>query len=201
MPYTLSSNLESEKNTLHGAGPMVWLFEMQRDSSNTSYYCRERADVTFNSQTYAHKSISFEPPEADSAGRQHSFKISISNVDQVEVAYLEAGKYLNQPVTVRHVSLNYLSSAADQVIHRGLILSATVTRRTAIFSCGAYNLRGCAIPHGRIYRTRCRWRFKDDACGYAGGETECDLTIETCRDTMSNEERFGGAPGLPILRP
>lgn len=48
-----------------------------------------------------------------------------------------------------------------------------------------------------LYRhsTSCRWKkFKGVDCIYAGGQSACDRTYNTCKNTMNNSDEFGGFP-------
>lgn len=198
---SLSAAMILQKHLLDGGGQFIWLFELQRDSSNTSYYTRERADVTFNSQAYTSKEIAIDPPQYDTGGTLSDWRISLDNADRVEIAYLEAGKYVGQWVTVRIVNREILSATANQVVLRGRIKSATADERVVVFACGANDWRRTPIPRSTMNALRCRWRFKSVECGYGGGQSTCDLSYDTCNNTMSNVERFGGAPGMPKFRP
>lgn len=197
----LSTNFESWKNQLRGLKAFVWLFDLSRDSSNVSRYCRERADVTFNGNTYTRKEIKFEPPSSDSQGTFHDFAVQIGDADRTEKAYLLNSKYRDQPMAVRLVNLEDLSNSDDQLLYRAKIKSASTDETKAILRCGPHNLHKATVPYIILIALRCRFRFKGWRCQYAGAETSCDLRFETCRDTMSNQDRFGGTPFQQIFRP
>jgi hypothetical protein len=198
---TLTADIKDAKNTLHGSGPWVWIVDATRDSSNVSRYALGTPqDVTFDGQAYTAKAGTFEPPEADSAGTLHNFKVTLGNADQTEAAYLELDKYRDQQILVRLVNLDHLDSATNCVKFRGVILSADMDELWVVLNCGTYNLRHAKMPGRTCRRVRCWHDFKDDACQYAGGETSCDHRYSTCEDTMNNLANFGAFPGMPLFR-
>lgn len=56
---------------------------------------------------------------------------------------------------------------------------------------------GVPIPR-RTYGTTCSFRFKGEACQYAGIETSCDHSWSRC-GVLSNQTHFGGFPLLAPL--
>lgn len=201
---TLSSAMETQKNTLAGTenGPWIWLVTLDRDGTNyLRYALGMHSNVTFNSLTYSAMNGAVQPPQSDAMGTTKNFRVTIQNVDQTMVTDLENGEFLDRPVVLELVHEDLLSSASNVVRMRGVVISADVDEQYATFNCGTYDLRNAIVPACTYSRERCRWIFKSDECGYAGGQTSCDKTISTCENTMSNHDRFGGFPGLPMLRP
>lgn len=52
------------------------------------------------------------------------------------------------------------------------------------------------IPRRRFTPFSCYWRFKGTECGYAGGLTTCDKSLENCT-VRGRSSRYGGFPGVP----
>ena len=200
---TLSSALIEQKNTVAATadGPWVWLVDLARDATNTIRYARSMEDITYNSNTYTAKSMKIEPPAADMAGSTRNMILSIENVTQTMITYLEAGELLDWPAVLYLVHWDSLSTATNVIKWRGKILSATCDNQWAEIVIGNYDLRTHQVPADKYNATRCRWRFKSAECGYAGAETSCDKRYSTCDTTMSNIARFGGFPTLPRTNP
>ena len=198
---TLSSAQKNAKNALHGTGPYLWLFDFQRDSTNTSRYCLGEEDVTFNSLSYTAKEINIEDQVEDLAGTLHDVGIEIGDSAGTGVAYWANGKYKNQRFTLRLVNNAHLGTPTDEIVWRGIIKSGFPTEGKFTFAVGGYDLRRAYIPRDRMRALSCRWRFKSNECTYAGGETVCDHSPDTCENTMSNLASIGCAPGLPRFRP
>ncbi|MFH0907802.1 MAG: phage BR0599 family protein [bacterium] len=196
---TLTTALIGMKNGLQGLGTWIWLVAMNRDSATIDRWALDTKDVVFDSQTYTHKNMSTEPPASDLAGITPSFIISLGDADKTLVSRLIAGKYRGQRVVMGLVNRDALGAAANEITIRGKVKSADAEEGAVSFHCGPLNPRDTTIPRDSLYRTTCRWEFKGKCgeCGYAGGQTTCDKRFETCRDTMANQTRFGGCPGLP----
>lgn len=197
---TLSSYFEEQTNILSLEDALLWFFDIRRDSTNVSQYVRDRRDMTFLSDTYTKKAITFEPPAADGGGTLQNFKISLDNTDLTQSAYLENDKYFDQDVEVRIVSVGSLSTSADSIVFRGIVVSANANESDVVLICGTYNLRNITVPNDLIYAKSCRFVFKGYLCKYAGGETTCDHSVQTCLDVMSNRISFGGANNMMISR-
>jgi hypothetical protein len=202
---TIPADLLSQKNTLvaTGDGSWQWLLKLDRDGTNYLYYCApSHENITFDSQVYTATTMEIRPPQTDMGGGAKNFHISVQNVDQTMVTDLEAGEFLDRPVELFVVHTDHLSTTSNFIPKiRGLIIEASVREDWCTFTCGTYDLRGVTVPRQTYSRERCRWVFKSDECGYAGGETSCDKRLTTCDSTMSNKSRFGGFPGMPMQRP
>jgi phage-related protein len=203
MAVSVPADLLTESNT-HAAsdrGPWIWLVELHRDSTNVLYYARATEDVVFDSQTYTAKAMRIDPIKQDATGGTQNFKITVQNVDQVMATYLEADELRDFPAILKLVHRDHLSTASNYLEYRGYIIAADLDKQWCTLTCGNYPLRKMPIPGGRYYRERCEWVFKSDECGYAGGQTSCDKRYTTCENTMTNHDRFGGFPSLPMERP
>lgn len=199
---TLASADKAEKNDLTSGTAWLWLFEIQRDATTYSRYAKNYEDVTFNGQTFTAHAIDYEPPEADAAGTQHDHRISIGDADRTEVGLLEGGYYINYPVVVYLVNSSYLTYSTSTIKFRGIVLDADAGEGGVTLRCGTHDLRKSVVPRDSLYRTYCRWDFKSFECGYAGADTTCAKSLTACAaHTPSNKSRFGGAPGLPMVRP
>jgi len=200
---TLTSALIAAKNRLAdtSAGPWLWLLELNRDDTTFVRYAKARGNITWNSLTWTANNFRVDPPAADYSGSTKTFNISIQNVDQTLVTYLEADEILDYPAALYRVHADNLSSASNYLAWRGRTLSADVTDKWAALTIGSYDLRSAKFPSEFYSATRCRFRFKSDECGYGGGETTCDKRSTTCDTTMSNIARFGAFPTIPFEVP
>lgn len=202
---TIPADLLNQKNTLvaSGDGSWQWLLKLDRDGTNYLYYCApSHENITFDSQTYTAVNMEINPPQTDMGGGAKNFQITIQNVDQIMVADLENGEFLDRPVELFVVHTDHIATTSNFIPKiRGLVIEASTREDWATFTCGTYDLRGAVVPRGTYCRERCRWIFKSDECGYAGGQTSCDKLLATCDTTMSNLDRYGAFPGMPMVRP
>ncbi len=200
---TLPAALITQKNTMSqssSVGGWLWLVTFDRDGTNYLYYCGPgvREDVTFDSQTYTAKNMEVRPPSTDMGGSTRNFQISIENVDQIMVADLENGEFLDRPVILRLVHADDLTVEVPPIY--GVVIEANTTEKYATFVCGAYDLRAVTVPKDTYSRERCRWLYKSDECGSVSGLSTCPKDLVGC-DARGVKERFGGFPGMPMLKP
>jgi hypothetical protein len=199
----LTADLIAQKNTLAatGDGPWVWLLELDRDGTNTVRYAKARANVTFNSQTYTASNMKIEPAKSDAAGGTINFNVTVQNVDQTIITYLEADEIRDRPMLLTLVHADHLSTAANRVDVRGLVISADADEKAVTLNCGTYDLRNVRVPGDTYAKLRCRAVFKSVECGYAGAETSCLKTPDDCDDNKSNFARIGCFPGMCLIKP
>ena len=77
------------------------------------------------------------------------------------------------------------------------VLSSNADAQWVYFILGAMNPWNKRFPRNKVYKNICRYYdFKGDRCQYAGAETTCDRSLDTCRNTMDNSINFGGFPGV-----
>jgi len=201
---TLTANLIAQKNTLAGTGegPWIWLVELDRDGTNSLYYAKTRgADVTFNSLTYTRRGMTVEPAKSDAAGGTINFNITLQDVDQTIVAYLEAGELIDRPMMLTQVHKDHLTTAANRIDIRGMVISADIDEKAATLTCGTYDLRTVRIPNSTYSQLRCRWVYNSDECGAAHGDPSCLKEPGDCENNKSNLSRIGAMLGMPLVKP
>jgi len=198
----LTANLITQKNTLAGTedGPWIWLVEFDRDGTNSLHYAKARANVTFNSQTYTRRGMTVEPAKSDAGGGTINFTVTIQDVDQTIVAYLEADELRDRPMMLTQVHQDHLSSATNRIDIRGLVISADSDEKAATLTCGNYDLRTVRIPNSSYAKLRCRFVYKDFHCTSVHGDAACLKDPDDC-DSKGNLDRIGCFPGLPMPRP
>lgn len=75
------------------------------------------------------------------------------------------------------------------------VISTSCDHEWVTFTLSASNTFARRFPKNTCLKNICRYKFKDQWCGYAGVETQCDRSLSRCR-ALSNSERFGGFPGI-----
>jgi len=200
----LTGDLIGQKNTLAGTedGPWIWLIELDRDGTNSLYYAKTRgADVTFNSQTYTRRGMAVEPAKSDAAGGTINFTVTLQDVDQALLAYLEAGELSDRPMLLTQVHKDHLSSASNRIDIRGMVISADANENSVTLTCGNYDLRAVRIPNDTYSQLRCRWVYKSDECGSAHADSSCLKEPNDCENTKDNISRIGCFIGMPLIKP
>ena len=143
-----------------------------------------------------------------SKGEVPSVALKISNVTRFLIPYLEDQDGLVDSVVTIYVvnSLN-VTLGADRVVGVNNndpeieleydIINSSFDAKWVTFTLGASNPWNKRFPRNKVYKNICRYNdFKGDRCQYAGAETSCDRSLDTCRNTMNNSEHFGGFPGV-----
>lgn len=167
---TLPAALTTEKNKLKSTSPWVYLFELTLDDSTTARYAAYPEDVTFDGQTYTAIGAVVSARTEDSGNTIPSISVAISNVNRAMSAYLENAKIEGRAVRVRIVHTDHLGDANCKIDLNFRCNRVAVTDDAAVFELGQENLAALRMPMHRYIRTRCRWVYKDDHCGYPGDE-------------------------------
>lgn len=199
---TLASALVEKKNTLVDVnqGPWLWLLEVERDPSNVIRYTSDVRDTVFDGFTWSRRSMEVLPPETDIGGSTVSFRVSLSNVDRLIIAYIEAGEIKGQPAALYRVHADHLDSPLNARIWRGQVVGMDGDQKNLTLTCGVFDPAGARMPKSKYSRVRCRWKFsapgnRNDTCAYAGGLTNCDKSYAACV-VRGNQTRYGGFPGI-----
>jgi len=75
------------------------------------------------------------------------------------------------------------------------VTSTSCNHEWVTFTLSATNIFSRRFPKNTCLKNSCRYKFKDQWCGYSGVETQCDRSLVRCR-ALSNSVRFGGFPGV-----
>ena len=207
---TLSATAFIEKNKL--ATNYTWLILMDITLPDTSVIriCGNSENVTWPvSGGNVYTAFPFDIAEIGdtSKGEVPSVNIKISNVTRSMEPYLDTYDgmigstvklYVVNSKNVTTPSLGAgVNNANPEVELEYEIISSGSDSMWATFTIGAANPFNKRFPRNRIMRNLCRYKaFKGDQCQYVGAQTSCDRTLDTCRNTMLNEEHFGGFPGV-----
>jgi lambda family phage minor tail protein L len=203
---TLTAALILEKNKTSSDDPWIILFEMDLDNTDTLRLAAYPEDVFFPNTTSGNTYTAFpaitEPIKENAQGKLNTLNVHVANIDRTMIAYVENNNLLGRDVTVRIVNADNLDDSTAKLDFTYRINQINITAETATFELGHEDLFAMQVPRQRYIRSKCRFVFKDSNCGYTGGETICDYTLDGpkgCRD-KDNTLNFGGAPALPYGR-
>jgi len=151
---------------------------------------------TSGGQTYYRAPIIVEERKENALGQPESMKISISSVDQSIIWYLQQKDGLRGCRMVERIVWENLLNDPDAYQDSILwINECDLDDQNASFKLvSKLNLQGIKLPRRRFLRLTCQWKFKSSRCGYSGGQTACNHTIQRCLE-LNNRIRFGGFPG------
>lgn len=198
----ISSAFKSEKNKSTNQPVVLFIVHDYDGAGNNLRFADYDSDVTFDGQTYTKFPIKFQTLDENTNGQIDALRVTLGNVSRLIQAYLESGDLRDKKITIRIVWANLLADATSYLDYIYYIDSYESNQENAEFICTTrMDVIDMTIPGGIYLRTHCRYKtFKDpDTCGYAGSETDCNRTMQRCKE-LDNFQRFGGFPALPLRR-
>lgn len=161
------------------------------------YVCNTES-IVFKSMTYSPLAFGVNFGANTTEGKIQTIALSLPNVDRVIQNLLESiDGGIDKDVVLRIVNTNYLTDDFSDLEYYLTVLGSEFDELTATLSLGLENPLDRRFPTYRFFSQHCNWIFKSLECGYSGGETTCNLTLDRCR-ALSNQLHFGGFPGLTV---
>jgi len=207
---TLSAAAYIEKNKLHS--PNVWLVLLKLTLPNLTVLRlvanTEQVIWPVIPGTSIYIAFPFELDEISdgSAGEVPQFTIRVSNTTRIMESYMddqdgmvdtEVKIYVVNSVNVATPSLGAGDDNQNPDVELDfMVVGSSANNMWASFTLGASNPFRKRFPRNKVQRDLCKHIFKGTRCQYTGGQTICDRTLYTCRNTMVNSVHFGGAPGV-----
>ena len=214
---SLSAVAYLEKNKLASSKAWLVLLDVTMPDSTPFRVCANNEDVNWpvdTPNTYSAFPFQLDTIGDSSTGEVPAVTLRVSNVTRFLESYLENQDGLIDSVVKIYIinSTNVTTSSQGTGINNDtpeIELNYVVTDSTAdetwvTFTLGAMNPFNRRFPRSKVWKNSCRYSgtvssangFKGARCQYAGGETTCDRSLATCRDTMYNSINFGGFPGV-----
>lgn len=198
----IPSELIAEKNKLFltdEEGSFLELLEIQMSEiSEIMRIVNNNEDVVYGGHTW--QKFQFEPEDFSESqeGETSRVGIKVGNVLRVTQGYIEEtdNGLIGDTVVYRLIHSDHLDK--DPAITQYFeIQKVECDELWAHFTLGAENFFLNRFPLHAYSKNICRYEvFKSTACGYSGAETACNRTFARCIE-LSNQQRFGGQPGLP----
>lgn len=166
------------------------------------YFADYDVNVTFDGQIYIAFPVKFLAINENVQGQIDAIRILAGNVSRVLQAYLETYDLREKQITIRIVWSDLLGDNTAKLDYIYYIDSYQADEQTIELTCTTkMDILIKTLPGGTYLRTHCRYKkFKDiNTCGYSGPETDCNRTMQRCKE-LGNFERFGGFPSLPLRR-
>lgn len=160
------------------------------------YFAEYTSDITFDGVMYQKFPIKFEAVSEKTGGEVDEVKILLSNVSREIEALLQnpSYKFKGKKVTITYVFADQLSDPDCRYDESFYIDYYETNARDAVFTLASkLDVYEVKIPGRTVTRTHCSWVFKGTECKYAGGETECNRTLQRCRE-LENTANYGGFP-------
>ena len=192
----MSTDALLEKNKIESEGSWLLLVEIQLFDI-TVRLVRNTEDINWGGHLWT--CFPFELGDATEDTKQFpEIELKVSNVTRYLQPYLENYKgCVGSTVIIRVVHSSHLTSLNAELEETFSIVGTSTDTNFVTFKLGADFNVNVRIPQGRYLKNFCCSPFKSISCGYNGGATTCDRTLNNCR-ALGNSVRFGGYPSIPL---
>ena len=181
----------------------IYLYSILYNENTNSYkrYTSWPGGIEYDGIQYNHYPITHAPFKEDISGKIQKSNISLSNVNREVQALLDDNDGLrNKKITITQVWFEHIGDASAFISDTYYISDSVITELKAVLSIASpLDVLNIRLPRRSLTRVFCRFRFKGDECAYAGTETNCNKTLQRCRE-LENVHRFGGFPATPLQR-
>jgi phage-related protein len=202
MPKSLSVISIRDKNAISSVNAWVSLLAvtvkdpLTAQIIETIYLANNTEDLTFQGQIYVATRFDLELKE--SAGEQATVSVKVLDYTQAIQARLQAyGGIVGSDVKLIIVNAGNLNQPAE-IVENFKIIGTSAANYEVTWELGAENALALPFPRRRQFRDRCSFQYKSVECGYVGGLTSCDLSLQGSNGCAAhaNSINFGGFPGL-----
>ena len=191
-----------EKNRISSAFAFIPVLDIAVKNPETGaivetlHFARNTEDLVYDEKTYVASHFDFDIKHA--SGSQPELKLSVVDYSRaIQARMQEFAGGVGSEVTLTIVNTGNLDQPPEVQEHFE-VTGASAADYTVEFTLGSENPLMMRFPRGRIYKDRCRWRYKGAECGYSGPLATCDYTLqgENGCAAHDNTRRFGGFPGI-----
>ena len=207
---SLSATAFLEKNKLSTTKAWIILVQLTMPDTTVLRVCMNNENVTWPvtaGDLYTAFPFDIDETMDDSKGEVPSITLKVSNVTRILEPYLETQEGLvDSEVEIYVVNSTKVTTPSQgagvnnnnpEIELNFDVLSSNADAQWVYFILGAMNPWNKRFPRNKVYKNICRYYdFGGDRCQYAGAETTCDRSLDTCRNTMDNSINFGGFPGV-----
>ncbi len=199
MARNLSETFKAEKNKSSNKPINLYVIEKYNGVDDLRF-AEYDSDVTYRGDVYSRFPLSHENIGENTQGEIDQVNVTLSNVSRLIQGYLEQYDLRGKKVVIRKVWANQLTDPNAYTDSIYYIDSYTADEKDVVFTLSSkFDVRDLELPARRFSRNYCAWKFKSGECGYAGAESECNKTLQRCRE-LQNQIRFGGFPSIPSRR-
>lgn len=201
MPKEINANFQQEKNK--SENQPIFLYEInfqlpENNPLNWLYFAEHDTDILYQGKTYLKFPLTHEYISENAQGQIDSVRVRIANVSREIQYYLESYNALRgRKVIIKTVWQNLLNDPDAYIEDVYYIDSVISNENNAEFSLTSkFDVLQVELPTRRFSRNHCAWIFKSQECGYTGLATECNKTLQRCRE-LQNQIRYGAFPSIP----
>ena len=157
-------------------------------------------NVTFNTLEYQKFPITHNEISENTQGTIDAVEVTVSNISRLIQFYLEQYDFRGKKVSIKLVWANQLDDPDAYIEDTYYIDSYTADQNNVTFTLTSkFDVLDMQLPGRKYSRNYCHWKFRSAECGYNNGVTECNKTLQRCRE-LGNQKRFGGFPSIGSSR-
>lgn len=201
MAKSISLNAVIEKNKVSTGVAFIMLLQIDLLNTDTGlvtetvFLANNNENITSNLNVY--EALPFDYTITEEAGVGAEMSVSITDLNKIILSKINSlGGATGSEVVVRMVR----STALDDYEIEETFEVNEVSAGDFSITLGLTgpNLLRRQFPRSTQIRDRCRWRFKSAECGYVGGASTCDLSLQGANGcaAKNNTQNFGGFPAL-----
>ena len=181
------------------ASPLVPLLDFAMPDETHLRVARYTSDITYAGHDYTAWPFAAQLMVGSKANAVQTATLTIEDaVRQLRPYAVASNWFRNCTLTIAVVCVDHLTVDYSWSTQTYDILHAAPQNEAIALKLGGPNPTKMRFPAERYWAEQCPYArgFKDDPrCGYSGGETTCDGTLERCIE-LNNETHFGGFLGL-----
>jgi len=178
---------------------LIYLYSIKYDEQTNSYlrYTNYGKAIQFNGYTYEPYVIEHDSMNEDLSGNAVSVYLKVGNINRNIQAIHDQYQLLQKEVIIYTVTEESISNPSAYVSDTFYIVDIVVNVSQATLKLSSsFDVMDVRIPRRYFFRAYCRFKFKDENCQYAGGQNDCDKTLQRCR-VLENTRHFGAFPSIP----
>ncbi len=194
LPPSLSSELAKEAHYLRT------LVEISL-STSTLYYTDADMDIYHNGKVYLSRGLAFDVANLSLLPKVDSLSVELDNVQLEMSSVMMNNEVRGRQFTVYRVALDqYLNVLATALLFLGQMDRISYDHQRCRIEVYNQFIKWQTPTPRRKHITTCAWTFRDsETCRYAGAETSCDKSWDSCA-TKFNTLNFGGFRWLTDLQ-
>lgn len=185
-----------EANSLSTDSPWLILLDINIEGELPIRLVNNNEDITFQGNEYIAFGFQITMPAQSSKGEIPTVQLSVANSTRTLQTYVEQySGGVGASVVLTVVNAAHLSDDYAELTTTLTVVGCQCNAQWVVFTLGAANPLNKKFPPNQYIAAHCRFKFRGTYCGYVGAESECNKTIDRCRE-LQNSPRFGGHLGL-----
>ena len=181
---------------------LIFLYQIKYDELANKYlrWTNYGKPITFQGNEYVPYIIKHSSMSEILTGRAVNLTLTIANVNRYIQAIHDNNDLTSKEVTIYSVAEEDIQDAQAYTQDKFSVKTIVTTKSQMTLALSSVlDVNDIRLPKRFFYRAYCRFRFKGSECKYAGVESECNKSLQRCRE-LDNVLNFGAFPSIPVQR-